>query len=123
MKKLILVLLVTLFAIAANAQKFTAYAFGYYYDYNSKTFYVSNIVSCSNYEYSRSNYFNTTLQNQWHDKFKAVCGANYYKYTAGPNFWYDAKSKADQEHTKVIGEYNSKSFIIIKVNDFNFYDN
>ena len=114
LKKSIALLVLCFTAMAFNqvkAQEKTVYGFGYAYNYNTKTFYVSNIVN--GVENSKTFYDanDNALRTQWMNKLKTE-DSEYYTYTI-EIFGFSDEDWIDEKRIEWIGKFKSQGFTIV----------
>lgn len=112
--KLITVLVICFTALLFNkvkAQEKMVYGFGYAYNYSTKTFYVSNIVSGvknSNVYYDAND---NDLKTQWSKKLETEDG-KYYTYTID-KFGFSDEDWINEKRTEIIGKFKGEGFSIV----------
>jgi len=121
MKKSIL-LFIAIIAISLNSlgQDMEAYYnFAYAPSDRTETLYITSIIS----ERFKTGYIGTAtgFNNQWHDKFKADCGEEYYKYRIDTWLWDNDIREVEKKRNKEISYYKERGYKIIYVNDFKYY--
>jgi uncharacterized protein YxeA len=122
MKKIIMILIVTVFTVAVYGQTETYYNYAQTPNWDTKTFYVSNIVSCTikKGDYGGNSHKKTVLTNQWHDYLKAEGIKPNFTFTQ--HLWDKNKNEVSQKRIKQIGEYKSRGFRIVQISGFSFDD-
>lgn len=120
MKKMIMILMATVFTVAVYGQAETYYSFAYAYDYDSKTCYVTDVLSSPIKErYDNQVKLPTKLQNLWFEQMKLET-SKWYNFDRSENAWELNKSEVTQKRAKIIREYKYKGFTISEVKDFSF---
>jgi hypothetical protein len=122
MKKIIMILIATAFTVAVYGQTETYYNYAQTPNWDTKTLYVSDILSCTikKGDYGGNSHKKTVLTSQWHAYLKAEGIKPNYTYTQWT--WQTYKSAVSQKRIKQIGEYKSRGFTIVKITDFSFDD-
>ncbi len=112
--------------LSAYAQDVTKYNFCYAYSFETKMFWVSNIVSGVEHDRSDRNkiYMPPTsigLKLQWRAKLETILEkSDYLKMTiVEPNVWWDY-DRIDERRTEVIGKYKQWGFQIYYVKDMRY---
>ena len=115
-KKTIALLVLCFTAMAFNqvkAQEKTVYGFGYAYNYSTKTFYVSNIVTGVKNSNTYYDAKDNDLITQWTKKLRTE-DSKYFNYTITGSGFFD-EDYIDEKRTELIGKYKGEGFSIVYI--------
>jgi|WetSurMetagenome_2_1015567.scaffolds.fasta_scaffold43197_1 hypothetical protein len=99
----------------------TVYSYCYAYNYDTKIFYVSSIVSAQTNRNGYIDPFPQDLANQWQNKLKKETD-QFFSYEKVQMGWgWTDYDDLDNRRTDIIREYKSKGFQVIYIDDFYYF--
>lgn len=113
------------FGLKAIAQEVTKYNYGYAYSYQTKKFWVTNIVRAVDESAIYLPPSEGGLKNQWYDKLRTIAvQADFGNVNMSENsktwIWKEDFSDVEEHRTKTIAKFNQEGFQIFYVKDMRY---